>query len=38
MGKRIRAKFEVIEVADGTVIMEPRYDETIPEDQRFYLA
>lgn len=33
--RKIRAKFEVISVENGTVTMEPRYDETIPEDQRF---
>lgn len=31
----IRAKFEVISVEGTEVVMEPRYDETIPEDQRF---
>lgn len=34
----IRAKFEVIErVGENqtTVILEPRYDESVPEDQRF---
>jgi hypothetical protein len=31
----VRAKFEVISVENETVTMEPRYDESIPEDQRF---
>lgn len=31
----IRAKFEVISVENETVTLEPRYDETIPEDRRF---
>lgn len=33
--RKIRAKFEVISIEHGTVVMEPRYDETVPEDQRF---
>jgi hypothetical protein len=36
--KNIRAKFEVIDLLGedkSTVVLEPRYDETLPEDQRF---
>jgi hypothetical protein len=34
----IRAKFEVVDLLGeekSTVVLEPRYDETLPEDQRF---
>lgn len=36
--KVIRAKFEVVDLLGeekSTVVLEPRYDETLPEDQRF---
>lgn len=40
----VRAKFQVVSItehhgnASKTVRLEPRYDHTIPEDQRFYDA
>lgn len=35
MTRKIRAKFEVVSLEGSTVVLEPRYDETIPEDQLF---
>jgi hypothetical protein len=34
----VRAKFKVVENADGRIVLRPEYDHTIPEDQRFAQA